>query len=557
VDDDDNTKKEGGDGTTTSSAAAQEETQKEYKATPTIAAIPAASAEVDVPEKEWKSQATATASKTTADGKRQRAATSTPTSTTRYYEIHTETLPGAFATPGAFASDDRPSLLLPASSMYASGAQARARARAHLLELASRDQEEEEGGGGEPPVEPPTLVLDASPTDHTLATARPVSDDDDGDSSSLDNNLQHAEPVHLEQPHQEPQRQPSQQQRQQRHKTAESRQGRWLVAVAIAAVIVVIVGVGLGVGLSGDSEDVTKIPKELNQTDPQLLVPKENNETLTRPQRQGILEALLPPDTVQAFSSQPDSPQAQALEWMLQDPYWENYSPARLVQRFALATFYYATQGPTQWIHAPHWLDYTVPECHWHVSTFAEFQAFQNQVESPSTPFPNMTAFQHDQPCDPDGEEVYHHFWMLQHNLQGTTPSELFLLTCLQSILLANNDQLVVHLDYPSSSSSYDEDDDDHNRYPIPQQLQFLVVFNNQDLSSPLPTTLGYWTHLQVLVVSGNLHPGTIPTELGLLTQLTHLAMPRNVRRSVSEEVYLWDVLYCVHVSWDGGFLAY
>ena len=39
-------------------------------------------------------------------------------------------------------------------------------------------------------------------------------------------------------------------------------------------------------------------------------------------------------------------PPSQAYAWILGDPHFQNYSDTRLVQRFALTTFYHATDGP-------------------------------------------------------------------------------------------------------------------------------------------------------------------------------------------------------------------
>ena len=91
----------------------------------------------------------------------------------------------------------------------------------------------------------------------------------------------------------------------------------------------------------------------------------------------------LPDYSLAAIQSSPASPQARAYRWIKNDPLFENYSPARLLQRYALATLYYATHGD-DWnsttslyyyvegedhdvlsTSTEHWMSYSVPECSW------------------------------------------------------------------------------------------------------------------------------------------------------------------------------------------------
>jgi hypothetical protein len=51
-----------------------------------------------------------------------------------------------------------------------------------------------------------------------------------------------------------------------------------------------------------------------------------------------------------------DTPEAQAVEWLQDDPVVSNYAELEVLQRYALATLYYATDGEN-WGNNNNWLD--------------------------------------------------------------------------------------------------------------------------------------------------------------------------------------------------------
>jgi hypothetical protein len=69
----------------------------------------------------------------------------------------------------------------------------------------------------------------------------------------------------------------------------------------------------------------------------------------------------LPTFTLEALMEDPGSPQALAYSWLLADPAFESYTKQRQLQRFALATFRYATGS--NWTVDSDWLSYDVNEC--------------------------------------------------------------------------------------------------------------------------------------------------------------------------------------------------
>jgi hypothetical protein len=124
-------------------------------------------------------------------------------------------------------------------------------------------------------------------------------------------------------------------------------------------------------------------------------------------------------NTVQAIQVN-GSPQQRAFSWLHQDPRYFDYSQLRIVQRFALATLYYAattasfsTQTSTSEALQT-WMDYDTDECTWFMSWY------ENRL-----------------PCGSDG--VVKHVALLNIQLSGTIPSELALLTKLNALLLYNN----------------------------------------------------------------------------------------------------------------------
>ena len=61
------------------------------------------------------------------------------------------------------------------------------------------------------------------------------------------------------------------------------------------------------------------------------------------------------------------SPQYMAYSWLLEDKYLMEYSRKKKLQRYSLATFYYATNGD-QWLKNDFWLSDRT-ECHWYGKT--------------------------------------------------------------------------------------------------------------------------------------------------------------------------------------------
>jgi Leucine-rich repeat (LRR) protein len=263
--------------------------------------------------------------------------------------------------------------------------------------------------------------------------------------------------------------------------------------------------------------------------------------------------------------SDPSSPQSQALSWLQDDPIamTPGRSTRTVLERYVLAVLYYSMLGPS-------WrFDYLSREdvCAWN----QEGQAQGNHTLLSKGVF-----------CVEDGETI-DTLSLTENNLRGSIPWELVLLTTLEyvnfesngltssipsrigeltsldSLLLGQNELtgsipagiskltrlkwfMAVANDLtgplpdtlPSSTLNIVLDS---NRLtgPIPESwgtdmpfIQIIGLGGNL-LAGSLPSSIGLLSQLGYLWIHNNLLTGTIPTELGQLSDLVWLAMEDNV----------------------------
>jgi len=148
-----------------------------------------------------------------------------------------------------------------------------------------------------------------------------------------------------------------------------SRRARLVVVTVGAAAVVAAICVIAAVAVLGAQRNSKQGSNQTNALDA-----AEEAEATTMSLEQHIWN-LLPDCTRDEIESDRNSPQAAALEWLMQDPCLSNVncSDARLVQRFALVTFCFATGGD-DWLHNEHWLNCNVHECQWF--THDKFDSF-------------------------------------------------------------------------------------------------------------------------------------------------------------------------------------
>ncbi|CAB9512511.1 LRR receptor-like serine threonine-protein kinase [Seminavis robusta] len=248
------------------------------------------------------------------------------------------------------------------------------------------------------------------------------------------------------------------------------------------------------------------------------------------------IRGLFPNSTLEAMESR-FSPQAEAFRWLLKDPELtttNTYSDDRILQRMALATFYFATGG-RRWDGNSGWLNYSVHECDWYsdgnppcdndISTLVEeFSSnatsnFTNNYtfwddddyvmypEDLSTEYLWRPTFDDRMLVEGDGTIKQLHLPF--NNLIGTLPPELFWLSNLRSIQFDNN-EIGGHL-----VGSY---------LALLTDLRVLRLYSNQ-LEGSIPSELATLTNLANINLAQNRDLEGIPDELWELSSLQVLAL--------------------------------
>ena len=221
--------------------------------------------------------------------------------------------------------------------------------------------------------------------------------------------------------------------------------------------------------------------------------------------RENYMISLLPHTAVNRIdlttynrtTGQSKSPQTMAFNWTVQDPHFEKYIDERegswrLLQRYALACFFFSTGGETTWHEKNNWLDYEIDETRWFRSNTEDPTAQSSELSSALGMLGN-TYTMHG-----DGEE-FQHLWLHENGLEGRIPPELCLLSSLRSISIGDN---LLMGSIPSEVGCL-------------THLQILT-FPNTTLTG-LPTEIGQLSNLIVLVTVNNTLDATIPSEIGQL----------------------------------------
>jgi len=180
---------------------------------------------------------------------------------------------------------------------------------------------------------------------------------------------------------------------------------------------------------------------------------------------------------------------------------------SQLIQRYALATFYYSTGGDS-WVSNQSWLS-SANECLW------------------------FTAEKKDPVCN--GSAQYVELDLLKNNLDGTIPLEVLLLQGLHTIELIENkitsslpSQLAqltalenLELHYNDITGSIPSD------FGQMSVLQRLSLFDN-NLISTIPTEIGFLQELELLDLGSNNLVGNIPTTIGRMSSLAGFSVFQN-----------------------------
>lgn len=290
---------------------------------------------------------------------------------------------------------------------------------------------------------------------------------------------------------------------------------RWSLIIFVLIIVGGFVGVILMLTVNRTDTDTGNAPSTLVVTPPPSTAPSiTSSPTSVFDAFASTLATNITRSTPQSKESLKDqsSHQYQAVMWVADLLYNEGQTLTddQILQKFALGTFYYATNG-NGWSNNSGWLDKTLSECHWNGLSCST-------VDSDAVTGLNFAA---------------------PNNFVGTLPNELSLLSQLTFLSLFKSPSLTGTLgsilsgEGPASVLETIRVEWCRMVGSIPTTIGKLTTLVNfivdgNELTGTLPNELIFLTKLEVLVVNDNKFSGTLPSELGQLTQLTNLLLYSN-----------------------------
>ncbi|CAB9508260.1 leucine rich repeat [Seminavis robusta] len=280
-----------------------------------------------------------------------------------------------------------------------------------------------------------------------------------------------------------------------------SRHGRLLVGfVMLLFMGLVVVAVVVGIAATRGPGESTAPPST------STLSPTELLESPTALQ---LLDDLdLPSTTVITIANHPESAPRLAFEWLLSDPFLPSLTDAKKVQRFALASLYFATQG-SHWDENSGWLNHRENECSWYYSDSEPCFMEENIVTSVALP---------------------------GNHLNGTIPQELMLLNSADFSYLDLSHNLLLRGSLPTQIG-------------VATSLNYIAL-SSTNLSGSIPREIQHLHNLTSLDLSHNSFIGSIPFELGFLSYLSQLNLRSNrLTGNLPGEIFLSPVLAKLDLS--------
>jgi len=252
----------------------------------------------------------------------------------------------------------------------------------------------------------------------------------------------------------------------------------WRRVICIIGFVLAVFAVALGVSL--------KFARPLSPPG----APEPTLAPTFPPPPQEIIDLIAPKsfdDGASLYDS--SSPQSAAARWLADNEQLGNYTNRRKLQRYALATLYYSTNGD-DWTEKQKWLSDSNECVDWWVKDF----------DSENTLLKCDTA------------NAITLLLIENNNMVGTLPDEIaFLSDSMFDLRMYSNDI----------------------KGTLPSTLEFMTMMKILDLrsnrlSGSIPTTLGRLTALQDLRLYENSLVGVIPTEMALMTSLKDLRLQSN-----------------------------
>jgi hypothetical protein len=327
-----------------------------------------------------------------------------------------------------------------------------------------------------------------------------------------------------------------------------------IVAVVVAVVVIATI-VGIVVGVTAQSNDDSVVVDEQDEfvvVGEQVLTDAPSSVIFNVPLDEVFPGNELPNATQQAIlTNNVALPQVRAFQWLVQDENWSKYTVRHRRQRYALATLYFATQGPQWFDHSEAsnqmptnlWLNYSANECDWYSSPADGYEdtVCYNYTSTPGDPWDQFYDYQS---LVLSGDILY--TTRVVSRLQGSLVPELALLTNLYRLNLASQK---IEGTIPSELAQLSSTLKSIYLYScnftgtIPEQLfqfsQDFRISNNRNLdASSIPTTVGRNTQLAYLLLRDARVQGTFPSELGMATQLKALLLNHNdISGSIPTEI--------------------
>jgi hypothetical protein len=188
----------------------------------------------------------------------------------------------------------------------------------------------------------------------------------------------------------------------------------------------------------------------------------------------------------------------------------DSYTDETKLARYALATFFYATNGPTTWdpsIRDSGWVT-DAPECEW--------------------------ASSEDSQCS---NGIYTSLTLDFVGVTGQIPPEIDLLTGLRRFSVRSQGPGT-----PTLSGS------------IPDSIASLtnletIRLNDNEIAGTMPTALGQLKNAQVFLFNGNYLGGTIPTEIGLTSGATLNFDNNELKGSIPTELFGLETLTSLNLE--------
>ena len=271
-------------------------------------------------------------------------------------------------------------------------------------------------------------------------------------------------------------------------------------------VLVIILGVSIGVASKGKTETssspaVTSGGQSTSTTDSSTITdPLERKKADLKGRIKSTFLVLGVPESHSTMLDSPESPQGRALQWVAESAQYDSYDDDQRLQRYSLASFFYATYAvrnayvtqQVPWTTAEKWLS-EEHECEWEGVKC-------NTADEAG-----------------EGNRVVIGIELEEHRITGSIPLDLVLLReSLTTLILTNN---LIFME-----------GDALKLFSYLANLEVLMMSDNYLVErNGLPDSLRQLANLKKLILSYNLLQGYIrPNYFEGLVKLSHLELESN-----------------------------